>query len=62
MNTSRRSMTNMSSNLIITCPVCGYTFKNDNFGLKKKKFICPMCKHQFKDPNIPPDRLDEFMI
>ena len=55
-------MTNMSSNLIITCPVCGYTFKNDNFELKKKKIMCPMCKHQFKDPNIPPDRLDEFII
>lgn len=53
---------NMSSNLMITCPVCGYTFRNENLGLKKKKIICPMCRYQFKDPNIPSDGFDEFII
>jgi len=53
---------NMSSNLIITCPLCGYSFRNENLEPKKKKIICPMCRYQFKDPDIPHRRLDEFLI
>ena len=53
---------NMSSNLIITCPVCGYTFRNKNLRLKKKIIICPMCSFKFKDSNIHPKGLDEFLI
>lgn len=52
----------MNSNLMITCPACGYTFKNENLGIKKKKIICPMCGYQFKDPNMPPEGLDKFII
>jgi len=52
----------MSSNLIITCPVCGYTFKNESLRLKKKNIICPMCSFKFKDPNIPSEGLDKFLI
>jgi len=52
----------MSSNLIITCPVCGYTFRNKNLRLKKKTIICPMCSFKFKDSNIHPKGLDEFLI
>ena len=52
----------MNSNLMITCPVCGYTFRNENLGPKKKQIICPMCSFKFKDPNIPPEGLDEFLI
>ena len=53
---------NMSSNLMITCPVCGYTFRNENLQQKEKKILCPMCGFQFKDPNVRPDRLDEFLF
>jgi len=57
---------NMSSNLMITCPVCGYTFRNtfkkENLGPEKTKIICPMCNFKFKDPNIPPKGLDEFLF
>ena len=52
----------MSSNLLITCPACGYTFRNEDLGLKKKKLICPMCNYQFKDPHFPPNKLDEFLV
>jgi uncharacterized protein (DUF2225 family) len=47
---------------MITCPVCGYTFRNENLGPEKKQIICPMCSFKFKDPNIPPEGLDEFLI
>ncbi|NVM18477.1 MAG: hypothetical protein HWN80_12240 [Candidatus Lokiarchaeota archaeon] len=52
----------MSSNLMNTCPVCGYTFRNENLKPKKKKIVCPMCNYQFKEPNIPPEGLDEFLF
>ncbi len=52
----------MSSNLIITCPVCGYTFRNEIVRPKKKNIICPMCSFKFKDPNIRPEGLDEFFF
>ncbi|MBY8988866.1 MAG: hypothetical protein KGD61_10460 [Candidatus Lokiarchaeota archaeon] len=52
----------MSSNLMITCPVCGYTFRNENLLPKKKKIICPMCSFQFKDSSIPPEGFDKFFI
>jgi uncharacterized protein (DUF2225 family) len=52
----------MSSNLLITCPVCGYTFKNENIRPEKKELICPMCRYQFKDPNFPSERVDDFII
>ena len=52
----------MTSNLIITCPVCGYTFRNEIVRPKKKKIICPMCSFKFKDPNMHPEGLDEFLI
>jgi rubredoxin len=47
---------------MITCPACGYTFRNENLRLRKNQIICPMCRYQFKDPNIPQDKLDEFII
>lgn len=51
---------------MITCPVCGYTFRNtfkkENLGPEKTKIICPMCNFKFKDPNIPPEGLDEFFF
>ncbi|MFX1288987.1 MAG: hypothetical protein ACFFFY_10580 [Promethearchaeota archaeon] len=52
----------MNSNLIITCPVCGYTFRNENLRIKKKKIVCPMCSYQFKESKMHPERLDEFLI
>ncbi len=52
----------MTSHLMITCPVCGYTFRNEKMQPKKKKIICPMCSYQFKDQNIPPEGLDKFFI
>jgi len=59
---TRGLLINMSSNLMITCPVCGYTFRNENLRPKKKKIICPMCRFKFKDPNIHPEGLDEFFF
>ena len=56
------SLINMSSNLLITCPACGYTFRNEDFGPKKKKIICPMCNYKFKDKNFSPNQLDEFLV
>ena len=52
----------MISNLFITCPACGYTFRNEDFGPKKKKIICPMCNYKFKDKNFSPNQLDEFLV
>ena len=62
MKMNIRLVSNMRSSPIITCPACGYSFKNENLGAKNKKLICPMCRYQFKDPNFPSERLDEFTI
>ena len=58
---TRGLLINMSS-IMLTCPVCGYTFRNESLRPKKKKIICPMCSFKFKDPNIRPEGLDEFFF
>jgi len=52
----------MESNLIITCPVCGYTFKNPDSFAKKKEIICPMCGFKFKEPSFFPKRINGFSV
>ena len=52
----------IDSNFIITCPACGYSFKNPKITLKKKRFTCPMCRYIFKDHNDMPSRFDDFTI
>ena len=46
--------------MIIICPVCGFSFKPYDPSTKKKNFVCPMCGHKFADPNIRPNKPDEF--
>ncbi|MHA2288217.1 MAG: hypothetical protein ACXABG_05475 [Promethearchaeota archaeon] len=52
----------MRSSPLITCPACGYTFRNEVLSPKKKKLACPMCNYQFKDPDFPSNKLDEFLV
>jgi len=40
--------------LLITCPVCGFSFKAFDPKSRKKKKVCPMCGHTFYEPDIPP--------
>ena len=51
----------MESNLIITCPVCGYTGNRDSFA-KKRNIICPMCGFKFKESNFFPKRINGFSV
>ncbi|MFW9937337.1 MAG: hypothetical protein ACFFD5_06785 [Candidatus Thorarchaeota archaeon] len=44
--------------LIITCPVCGYSFKA--LDPKSKKKVCPMCGHTFYEPNVSPREPKHF--
>jgi len=52
----------MESNLIITCPVCGYTFRNSDSFAKKKNIVCPMCGFKFKEPSFFPKRINGFSV
>jgi rubredoxin len=39
---------------ILTCPLCGYSFKaNRKLGIKKLK--CPMCGYEFESMDINPN-------
>ncbi|MFX0010787.1 MAG: hypothetical protein ACFE9R_10760 [Candidatus Hermodarchaeota archaeon] len=42
---------NNLNNSLITCPVCGYSFKLD-LKLRRKEIECPMCGYIFKSPNL----------
>jgi len=46
--------------LIITCPVCGYSFKPLDPKSRSKKRVCPMCGHAFYEPNILPQEPKDF--
>jgi len=42
-----------NNDFILTCPVCGYSFRQiDPRGLKKK--VCPMCGYKFNHPDLNP--------
>ena len=45
---------------LITCPVCGYSFKTLDPKSRTKKRVCPMCGHAFYEPNISPREPKEF--
>lgn len=47
------------SDFLITCPVCGFSFKAIDPRTSKKVKECPMCAHKFKDPNIFPQKPDD---
>jgi len=58
---NKRSKINRIENpLIKTCPVCGYSFKPHDLKTGKKIDVCPMCGHKFIEPNISPQKPDEF--
>jgi rubrerythrin len=42
--------------LIMTCPVCGFTFKPYDPKTRKKVTVCPMCGHKFIEPDIFPNK------
>lgn len=52
----------LDSNFIVTCPLCGYSFKKPKIMSEKKEFICPMCKFNFIDNNNRSPRFDDFTI
>jgi len=33
--------------LIITCPICGFTFRSFDPKTRNKKLLCPMCNYSF---------------
>ena len=47
------------NNLIITCPACGFTFKNKDL-LGKKKIKCPKCGYEFNQGDINPLEPKDF--
>jgi len=49
------------SNFLITCPVCGFSFKAIDIRISKKEEKCPMCGHKFKDPNISPQKPNDVV-
>lgn len=44
---------------VITCPVCGYSFRKFDPKLKKSQTICPMCGYKFIKPHVFPQKPDE---
>ena len=48
------------SDFLITCPVCGFSFEAIDPRTTKKVEDCPMCGHKFKDPNIFPQKPDDY--
>lgn len=58
----RGLLISMESNLIITCPVCGYTFRNSDIFAKKRDIICPMCGFKFKGTSFFPKRINGFSV
>ena len=46
--------------MIKICPVCGFSFKPYDPKTKKKISVCPMCGYKIIDPNVLPDKPDEF--
>lgn len=47
-------------NFVITCPLCGFSFKAFNKQSEKKAKVCPMCGYKFYEPNIFPKDTKEF--
>jgi len=50
----------MENNLIITCPVCGFSFKPVDSSIKKKFIECPMCGYKFNESEMLPQKLRNF--
>ena len=50
----------MNNNLIRTCPTCGFSFRPFDSQKKKKIKICPMCGYNFIEPNILPEKPEDF--
>lgn len=50
----------MENDLIITCPVCGFSFKPVDSGIKKKSIECPICGFKFTEPDMFPQKLRDF--
>jgi rubredoxin len=47
---------NNPDHLIITCPVCGFSFK-PALSARKKEVICPMCGFKFKSIDFNPNTI-----
>lgn len=59
-NNNNLKIKGLENILIKVCPVCGFSFKPYDPKTKKKISVCPMCGHKFMDPNILPNKPDEF--
>ncbi|MFO7796269.1 MAG: zinc-ribbon domain-containing protein [Promethearchaeati archaeon] len=51
-------MSNKKSDLMITCPACGYTFKFSDLKKPGKKIKCPACGYEIKRRPLGPDKPD----
>ncbi len=50
----------IGKDFIITCPVCGYSFRGLDPTSKKTTKTCPMCGYKFIEPHFLPDGKDNF--
>ncbi len=52
----------MKNNLIIICPVCGFSFKPEYpHSYNRKRIIkCPMCGYKFSEPDISPQKQENL--
>lgn len=50
----------MENNLIIICPVCGFSFKPDYSHIRKRIIKCPMCGYKFSNSDISPQKQEDF--
>ena len=57
---NKKSKNSNYSDSLITCPVCGFSFKVFDTETNKKVKKCPMCGHIFKDPNIFPQKPNDI--
>lgn len=52
----------MENNLIIICPVCGFSFKPEysHSHIRKRIIKCPMCGYKFSESDIFPQKRENF--
>jgi len=51
-------MSNKKSDLMISCPACGYTFKLIEVETPGKKIKCPACGYQIERRPLGPEKPD----
>ncbi len=50
----------ISTDFLKMCPACGYTFRTFEKRSQEKVEKCPMCGYKFIEPNVLPQKPNDF--